>query len=152
MNKTIHKYYIIKYQKIYIVLLSIFFLSCTNENLEENNIIREGPPPLKNPQYIDLGTFVVNMPGDKYFLKTSIQLAFIDDLAKSWLELRLPIVKDMLITHLQSITVEEFNDLRTRPIIKNNIKVRLNSLFPNKTYWDDNIPIKKILFSEFYKQ
>ena len=92
------------------------------------------------------------MPGDKYFLKTSIQLAFIDDLAKSWLELRLPIVKDMLITHLQSITVEEFNDLRTRPIIKNNIKVRLNSLFPNKTYWDDNIPIKKILFSEFYKQ
>ena len=34
----------------------------------EIKVIREGPPPLEEPQYLDLGTFVVNMAGDKYFL------------------------------------------------------------------------------------
>ena len=44
--------------------------------------------------------------------------------------------------------LEQFDDLRSRPIIKNNIKLRLNSLFPNKTQWEDQNPVKKILFSE----
>ena len=58
----------------------ITFLSACNseEEVEEPEVIREGPPPLENPQYVDLGTFIVNMPGDKYFLKSSIQIAFND--------------------------------------------------------------------------
>ena len=45
----------------------ITFLSACNseEEVEEPEVIREGPPPLENPQYVDLGTFIVNMPGDK---------------------------------------------------------------------------------------
>jgi flagellar basal body-associated protein FliL len=65
---------------------------------------------------------------------------------------RLPIVKDMLVTHLQTISVEQFDDLRSRPIIKNDIKLRINSLFPNKPLWEDTAPVRKILFSEFYRQ
>ena len=38
------------------------------EEVEEDIVIREGPPPLLDPLYLDLGTFVVNMPDDKYFL------------------------------------------------------------------------------------
>ena len=132
--------------------LSLATAGCSGEEAEEPEVIREGPPPLENPQYVDLGTFVVNMPGDKYFLKSSIQIAFNDPIPRTWLELRLPIVKDMLVSHLQTITLEQFDDLRSRPIIKNNIKLRLNSLFPNKTQWEDQAPIKKILFSEFYRQ
>ena len=119
---------------------------------EEDNVIREGPPPLVDPLYLDLGTFVVNMPGDKYFLKSSIQLAFVNSSAKEWLENRLPIARDLVITHLNSITVEQFDNTKNRAVIKNDIKIRLNSLFPNKSFWGDTLPIRRILFLEFYRQ
>ncbi len=122
------------------------------EEVEEDNVIREGPPPLLDPLYLDLGTFVVNMPGDKYFLKSSIQLAFENSAAKEWLENRLPIARDLIITHLNSITVTQFDDTKNRAVIKNDIKIRLNSLFPNKSAWGDNVPIRRILFLEFYRQ
>ncbi len=96
--------------------------------------------------------FIGLLPGDKYFLKSSIQIAFNDPIPKAWMQARLPIVKDMLVTHLQTISVEQFDDLRSRPIIKNDIKLRINSLFPNKPQWEDTAPVRKILFSEFYRQ
>ena len=122
------------------------------EKDEEDNVIREGPPPLVDPLYLDLGTFVVNMPGDKYFLKSSIQLAFVNSSAKEWLENRLPIARDLVITHLNSITDEQFDNTKNRAVIKNDIKIRLNSLFPNKSSWGDTLPIRRILFLEFYRQ
>ena len=122
------------------------------EEVKEDNVIREGPPPLVDPLYLDLGTFVVNMPGDKYFLKSSIQLAFENASAKEWLENRLPIARDLIIIHLNSITVEQFDDTKNRAVIKNDIKIRLNSLFPNKSSWGGTLPIKRILFLEFYRQ
>ena len=119
---------------------------------EEPKVIREGPPPLADPQYLDLGTFIVNMPGDKYFLKSSIQLAFESSSAKEWLVARMPIVKDLIVTHLNSITVKQFDDTKYRAVIKNDLQIRLNSLFPNKAPWDDSAPIRRILFLEFYRQ
>ena len=133
-------------------VIVILLTGCSEEEVEEPEVIREGPPPLENPQYVDLGTFIVNMPGDKYFLKSSIQIAFNDPIPKAWMAARLPIVKDMLVTHLQTISVEQFDDLRSRPIIKIDIKLRINSLFPNKPLWEDTAPVRKILFSEFYRQ
>ncbi len=134
----------------------LFFVSSLNavaeEEVEGIKVIREGPPPLEDPQYLDLGTFVVNMPGDKYFLKSSIQLAFENSAAKEWLLARLPIAKDLIITHLNSITVEQFDDTKSRAVIKNDLQIRLNSLFPNKAVWEDSVPIRRILFLEFYRQ
>ena len=80
-------------------VIVILLTGCSEEEVEEPEVIREGPPPLENPQYVDLGTFIVNMP-----------------------------------------------------IIKNDIKLRINSLFPNKPLWEDTAPVRKILFSEFYRQ
>ena len=144
---------------LFLLLTALFFfassLSVAEEKVEEAEeikVIREGPPPLEDPQYLDLGTFVVNMPGDKYFLKSSIQLAFENSAAKEWLLARLPIAKDLIITHLNSITVEQFNDTKSRAVIKNDLQVRLNSLFPNKAVWEDSVPIRRILFLEFYRQ
>ena len=119
----------------YCVIFSLWFFFFhpflyAQEEVEEDNVIREGPPPLADPLYLDLGTFVVNMPGDKYFLKSSIQLAFENSAAKEWLENRLPIARDLIITHLNSITVEQFDDTKNRAVIKNDIQIRLNSLFP----------------------
>ena len=94
----------------------------SQQEVEEDNVIREGPPPLVDPLYLDLGTFVVNMPGDKYFLKISIQLGFENAAAKEWLENRLPIARDLIITHLNSITVAQFDDTKNRAVIKNDIQ------------------------------
>jgi len=138
---------------LFLLLTALFFfVSSLNAAEEEIKVIREGPPPLEDPQYLDLGTFVVNMPGDKYFLKSSIQLAFENSAAKEWLLARLPIAKDLIITHLNSITVEQFDDTKSRAVIKNDLQVRLNSLFPNKAVWEDSVPIRRILFLEFYRQ
>ena len=137
-----------------LVLTTLFFYTSSLHAAEEKEtkVIREGPPPLEDPQYLDLGTFVVNMPGDKYFLKSSIQLAFENSAAKDWLLARLPIAKDLIITHLNSITVEQFDDTNNRVVIKNDLQIRLNSLFPNKAAWEDSVPIRRILFLEFYRQ
>ena len=141
---------------LFLLLTALFFfvssLNAAEEEVEEIKVIREGPPPLEDPQYLDLGTFVVNMPGDKYFLKSSIQLAFENSAAKEWLLARLPIAKDLIITHLNSITVEQFDDTKRRAVIKNDLQIRLNSLFPNKAVWEDSVPIRRILFLEFYRQ
>ena len=144
---------VVRYCVIFLFWISPFYqLIYGQEASEENNVIRQGPPPLVDPLYLDLGTFVVNMPDDKYFLKSSIQLAFENGAAKEWLERRLPIARDLVITHLNSITVEQFDDTKNRAVIKNDIKIRLNSLFPNKSSWGDTVPIRRILFLEFYRQ
>ena len=139
-----------------LILSGLFFfatmLHAQEKEVEEIKVIREGPPPLEDPQYLDLGTFVVNMPGDKYFLKSSIQLAFENGAAKEWMLARIPIVKDLVITHLNSITVEQFDDTKNRVVVKKDLQIRLNSLFPNKSSWEDSVPIRRILFSEFYRQ
>ena len=136
-----------------LVLLSLTVLiaGCEEEE-EEPEVVRQGPPPLEKPSYIDLGTFIVNMPGDKYYLKGSLQLAFGDVAPKVWMEARLPIVKDLVIAQLKTVTVEQFDDLKNRQLFKRDLQVRLNSLFPNESPWEEPEPVRKVLFSEFYRQ
>jgi flagellar basal body-associated protein FliL len=147
---------VISTASLLLLLLAFFFFTSTllaqEKEVEQSKVLRDGPPPLVDPQYLDLGTFVVNMPGDKYFLKSSIQLAFENGAAKEWMMVRMPIVKDLVITHLNSITVEQFDDTKNRAVIKIDLQNRLNSLFPNKTNWEDTLPVRRILFLEFYRQ
>ena len=71
--------------RMLLVLLSLTVLIAGwEEEEEEPEVVRQGPPPLEKPSYIDLGTFIVNMPGDKYYLKGSLQLAFGDAAPKVW--------------------------------------------------------------------
>ena len=139
--------------RMLLVLLSLTVLiaGCEEEE-EEPEVVRQGPPPLEKPSYIDLGTFIVNMPGDKYYLKGSLQLAFGDVAPKVWMEARLPIVKDLVIAQLKTVTVEQFDDLKNRQLFKRDLQVRLNSLFPNESPWEEPKPVRKVLFSEFYRQ
>jgi flagellar basal body-associated protein FliL len=139
--------------RMLLVLLSLTVLiaGCEEEE-EEPEVVRQGPPPLEKPSYIDLGTFIVNMPGDKYYLKGSLQLAFGDAAPKVWMEARLPIVKDLVIAQLKTVTVEQFDDLKNRKLFKRDLQVRLNSLFPNESPWEEPKPVRKVLFSEFYRQ
>ncbi len=136
-------------------ICGIFFMNQyikAEDGVNSIKVLREGPPPLEVPEYLDLGTFVVNMPGDKYFLKSSIQLAFENGEAREWMLERMPIVKDLVITHLYSITVDQFDETKNRVVIKRDLQKRLNSIFPNRNIWNDKRPIKRILFLEFYRQ
>ena len=142
---------ILSFLLIFLILV-VIKLRAEEMPISETRVLREGPPPLEDPQYLDLGTFVVNMPGHKYFLKSSIYLAFENIAAKDWLLARLPIAKDLVIAHLNSITVEQFDEPKNRAVIKNDLQIRLNSLFPNKTPWEDLKPVRRILFLEFYRQ
>ena len=137
-----------------LAIVALFPSGCQSGDEKEapQKVLREGPPPLDDPTYMSLGTFVVNMPDGKYYLKTTMSLAFTDSGPMEWMNARIPLVKDMIIRHLQSISVEQLEDLRYRQILKNDLMIRLNSLFPNEPPWDDLDPVKRILFTEFYKQ
>ena len=137
-----------------LAIVTLFPSGCQSGDETEapQKVLREGPPPLDDPTYMSLGTFVVNMPDGKYYLKTTMSLAFTDSGPMEWMNARIPLVKDMIIRHLQSISVEQLEDLRYRQILKNDLMIRLNSLFPNEPPWDDLDPVKRILFTEFYKQ
>jgi len=137
-----------------LAIVALFPSGCQSGDETEapQKVLREGPPPLDDPTYMSLGTFVVNMPDGKYYLKTTMSLAFTDSGPMEWMNARIPLVKDMIIRHLQSISVEQLEDLRYRLILKNDLMIRLNSLFPNEPPWDDLDPVKRILFTEFYKQ
>ncbi len=155
IKKQIHRRLFVNIaKKSHSILLLLCFVFTPVLNAQEetaaNKVIREGPPPLADPLYLDLGTFVVNMPGDKYFLKSSIQLAFENSSAKEWLLTRLPIARDLVITHLNSITVEQFDDTKNRAVIKNDLQIRLNSLFPNRSAWEDTAPIRRMAKIDFF--
>ena len=137
-----------------LAIVALFPSGCQSGDETEapQKVLREGPPPLDDPTYMSLGTLVVNMPDGKYYLKTTMSLAFTDSGPMEWMNARIPLVKDMIIRHLQSISVEQLEDLRYRQILKNDLMIRLNSLFPNEPPWDDLDPVKRILFTEFYKQ
>ena len=137
-----------------LAIVALFPSGCQSGDETEapQKVLREGPPPLDDPTYMSLGTFVVNMPDGKYYLKTTMSLAFTDSGPMEWMNARIPLVKDMIIRHLQSISVEQLEDLRYRQILKNDLMIRLNSLFLNEPPWDDLDPVKRILFTEFYKQ
>ena len=137
-----------------LAIVALFPSGCQSGDETEapQKVLREGPPPLDDPTYMSLGTFVVNMPDGKYYLKTTMSLAFTDSGPMEWMNARIPLVKDMIIRHLQSISVEQLEDLRYRQILKNDLMIRLNSLFPNEPPWDDLDPVKRILLTELYNQ
>ena len=72
--------------------IALFPGGCQSEDETEapQKVLREGPPPLEDPAYMSLGTFVVNMPDGKYYLKTTMSLAFTNSGAMEWMTARTP--------------------------------------------------------------
>jgi len=141
---------------IAVIAAAAYFLMSGDEEEEKKEedvpVIHEAPPPLEKPMYLPLGSFVVNLTDGKYFLKSSITLAFTEPMAHAWLSTRLPIVKDMIITQFGALSTRKLKQARVREIVKQDLKNKINSLFPNNPGWEDRKPVKKILFEEFYTQ
>lgn len=123
------------------------------------------PGPLKNiddptgyvedPQYLELGDFTVLLTGGRRYLKVNIQIVLGNSASKNFLETRLADVRALVLTKLQTQSYEEMKTERARAILISELRTRIISLFPpdqDDWDWDIKLPIKKVLFTEFYMQ
>jgi len=109
---------------------------------------------IKNPHYLELGDFVVNLSDGRRYLKTNLQLLISDEKAMAYLQVRLAEVKDLVISELQTWDSEQLRDPRNRELLKNRVLTKIESLLPSAKEggWEDPKPIKKVLITEFYLQ
>ena len=108
---------------------------------------------IENPQYLDLGSFTVNLAEGRRFLKTSVQLLLNDEKAKEYLSTRVPEAKDLVVSELQLQTSDTLKDPRERELMKQRILTKLQTLLPVPPKdWKDPMPIKKLLITEFLIQ
>lgn len=116
--------------------------------------LRQDGGSIKDPKYLALGDFVVNLADGRRYLKTNLQLLISEDKAKAYLELRLAEVKDLVVSELQTLDSEQLRDGRNRTLLKNRLLAKIESLLPSgkDRTWEDPKPIKKVLMTEFYLQ
>lgn len=116
--------------------------------------LRQDGGSIKNPHYLELGDFVVNLADGRRYLKTNIQLLISEDKAVAYLQVRLAEVKDLVLAELQTMDSEQLRDGRNRELLKNRLLGKVESLLPSgkERSWDDPRPIKKVLITEFYLQ
>lgn len=108
---------------------------------------------LENPQYMQLGTFVVNLADGRRYLKTNLEILLSEEKAKLFLEKRLSEVKDLVVAELQTLSTEQLRDPKERALLKQRLLRKVESLLPYKDLeWDDPKPLKKVLITEFYLQ
>jgi flagellar FliL protein len=108
---------------------------------------------LEHPQYLNLGSFVVNLADGRRYLKTTMQILISEEGAKTFLSTRLSEVQDLALSELQALTAESLRDPRTREDLKQRILTRIESLLPAQPKtWKDPRPVKKLLITEFYLQ
>jgi flagellar FliL protein len=108
---------------------------------------------VKNPQFLELGTFIVNLADGRRYLKTTLQLLLDDEKAAAYLKVRQAVVKDLVISELQTLSSEQLRDPKERELLKQRLLRKIESLLPTKDReWSDPKPIKKVLITEFYLQ
>lgn len=116
--------------------------------------IRTGGGSIENPQYLELGNFVVNLADGRRYLKTNLSLLLSEELAKEYLSIRVVEVKDLVVAELQTLNAEQLRDGKHRTLLKKRLLAKIKSLLPNPkdVEWDDPDPVKKVLITEFYLQ
>lgn len=109
--------------------------------------------PLEDPVFMTVGTFVVNLSDGRRYLKTNLELMLSEESAKSYLEKRIALVRDIVLAELQSLSSEQLRDPQERRELKRRLLAGIETLLPNEDAdWDDERPIKEVLITEFYLQ
>ncbi len=116
--------------------------------------LRQDGGSIKNPHYLPLGDFIVNLADGRRYLKTNLQLLISDEKAQAFLQTRLPEVKDLIIAELQTLSSEQLRDPRNQELLKSRLLTKIESLLPagKDRDWEDPKPLKKVLITEFYLQ
>ena len=108
---------------------------------------------IETPFYLDMGSFVVNLSDGRRYLKTSIQLLINDEKANEFLRVRQAEIKDLVVAELQTLNSEQLRDPQERELLKQRLLRKIETLLPTEDReWDDPMPVKKVLITEFYLQ
>lgn len=110
---------------------------------------------VEDPQYLELGSFVVNLRDGRRYLKVNIQVVLSNEDAKIFLEKRIADVKHVVLSTLQSLSSAQMKNPADRASLIIDLMDKIHTLFPpdkEDIPGDDNRPIKKVLFTEFYLQ
>ena len=120
---------------------------------EGRQTVDTGGELIEHPQYLDLGSFTVNLAEGRRYLKTSMQLLLNEEKANEFLKARVVEIKDLVVGELQQQTADSLKDPRERELLKQRILTKLQTLLPvPPKEWKDPMPIKKLLITEFLVQ
>ena len=116
--------------------------------------LRDVATIMENPQYLELGTFIVNLSDGRLYLKTNLTLLISEEKAKAYMEKRIPQMKDMVVGQLQNMTSEQLREGLHRTKLRRALLTQIKTLLPeaDEMDWTDRDPIKKVLITEFYLQ
>ena len=119
---------------------------------EEEMQVTDVAEPLEEPIFLPLESFVVNLKDGRRFLKTTIQLMLSEPAAAAYLTVRLVEIKDIVLTELQELSVEDVKQSDAREDLRQRIISAISQIFPSEPEWEDPEPIRKVLFEEFVIQ
>ncbi len=122
------------------------------EEVETTQSVPGASEPLEEPHFMSLGTYIANLQDGRRYLKTTISIMLSEEATVEYLNLRLVQIKDIVLTELQSLSIEKTKDHESKKNLKSKLITEISKLFPNEPKWDDPEPIKEVLFEEFYVQ
>ena len=137
-----------------IAIIAFLFLAGGEEEAEEEEIVEvtSEAEPLAAPIFLPLDSYIVNLKDGRRYLKTTIQLMLSEEMANAYLTSRLVEIKDIVLTELQNLSVEEVKQAESREALRQRLISAISQVFPSKPEWEDPEPIKKVLFEEFVLQ
>jgi flagellar FliL protein len=111
------------------------------------------PQASKDAPELDVGMtftmdpFVVNLnePGGKRYLKSKIELEFVEDKVRQELELRLPQLRDVVLLHLSSKALDDIQSVDGKIELKNSLIARINQVLKRGK-------IRNLYFTQFVIQ
>lgn len=98
-------------------------------------------------QTFTMDPFVVNLnePGGKRYLKSKIELEYVDDKVRQELELRLPQLRDVILMHLSSMAFDDIQGADGKIELKNALITRINQVLKQGK-------IRNLYFTQFVIQ
>ena len=119
---------------------------------EEEQPVEDVAEPLAAPIFLPLDSYVVNLKDGRRFLKVTMQLMLSEPVANAYLMARMVEIKDLVLTELQQLSVEDVKQADSREALRHRLISAISQVFPSKPEWEDPEPIKKVLFEEFVIQ
>lgn len=132
-----------------------FFFMPKDEAAEETDTPAEisgMAEPLENPIFLPLGSYIANLKDGRRYLKATMQLMLSESSTQEYLTGRLVQVKDIVLSELQNLSVEDTKQVDSKEALKQKIITEITKLFPRDPPWEDAEPIRDVLFEEFYVQ
>jgi len=141
---------------IIVGIVAFFFFTSSGDMKQDERVTEmstsDSTEPLKDPQFLELGSTISNLKEGRRYLKVSITLMLSEGEARDYLQKRLVEVQDIVLSELQSQSLDDLQKSNGKEELTQKLIGKISQIFPSDPDWDDPFPIKKVLFTEFYVQ